>query len=289
MMMPRIIAAVIVGAVLFVVAIAANAEGLQSDGVDAPESSDSTEAISRLLREKSPDTLAQLLEINGLAPVHIAKIGASLNVISDHEQYVLDVDEIVSGERTLVVAVATIERAQQNRELVRNYPRVACEAVYIFDDCGKHLRTVGGRVDGSKIGGDRLRVSTHGTSDTWFVWTMYSAGNRWSYPYVSEIYPIQGDVPLAMRFYHFHTDPIYTLRPSDTERHGVYFGFRGLNNILDRDDLITGANGNEYPPRIVWDAKSRKFRGPSAASNENRPIFRVDTEASESFNAVDLD
>jgi hypothetical protein len=164
---------------------------------------------------------------------------------------------------------------------------VQSKAVVVFDVNGKLLKQIGGDIAADGMNGDRAQVLTFGTTSAWFIWLRQHEPQG---PFVtlSRVYLLKDGVQPAVCVRHYRSDDAYTTTKEMTRHYGPFFSFRGKDRQLKDTMVGKGADGGEYNSLLVWDSAKFVFRGASRIVFKEVPIYEVDLDKSQAFEATDF-
>jgi RNA polymerase sigma factor (sigma-70 family) len=159
---------------------------------------------------------------------------------------------------------------------------------FVFDSTGKLVKRLGGGVSADRANGEDVQLTSFGTKDRWFVWV-----SRWisvkedPFSKESDIYLIEPGFPLAFRVRHHANATAWTNTAEAAARVGSSFMAFGIDHKTPIKKKGLGRDGKLHLPRLTWDAKTKRFRGPGRVVFADTPVFQVDERASHRFTPTD--
>jgi len=253
-----------------------------SSGDEFHTAGDLQELLIRLLDTKSVELLKSLLQQNGVDSAGILRVGTMTAYRPDDIKLVTvirDAERILSNGKSLAIVCAIVEA--NKRENVPNSPDLPI--IYVFDDNGRIVKSIGSRDYMSKESAKNIDVITLGTKNSWFVlverWDFTTSGN---YRY-SDFYLLADPIEKVLEVRHLYDSIGYT----GTEKQAAYSGSFVSFGRTESHKFPIVADGSTPRPRIQWLADECKFKGPSKMTFKGEFLYEVNSKESVRFLKTD--
>jgi beta-lactamase regulating signal transducer with metallopeptidase domain len=161
------------------------------------------------------------------------------------------------------------------------------DCVFAFDSDGKPVAALGGEIGTTGAGSpDRIDILCFGPEEDWFVRATRFQENG-PFEYQSVYYRIGESVVPSLKYYHYANSNSWSNGPERTIRHGkLSFDFPDSPDEYAGQTVGVTAEGVAISGRIFWDGDKNQFFGASAQTVDGRPLYKVDTEWSKDFSAL---
>lgn len=193
---------------------------------------------------------------------------------------------IPSGESLFALVGARVRPADGTRkdeEDMSNLP----ECVFVFDSDGNSVAALGGEIGTTGAGSpDSTDILCLGPEEDWFVRVTRFQDNG-PFVYQSVYYRIGDPLVSALKYYHYANSNSWSNGPEEITRHGnLNFEFPDSRNQYAGQTVGVTTEGVAVNGMIFWDGDKNQFFGAPAQSVEGRPLYKVDTEWSKDFSAL---
>ncbi len=161
------------------------------------------------------------------------------------------------------------------------------ECVFVFDSDGKPVAALGGEIGTTGAGSpDRIDILCIGPEEDWFV-RATRFQEKGPFEYQSVYYRIGESVVPSLKYYHYANSNSWSNGPERTIRHGkLSFDFPDSPDEYAGQTVGVTAEGVAISGRIYWDGDKNQFFGAPAQTVDSRPLYKVDTEWSKDFSAL---
>jgi beta-lactamase regulating signal transducer with metallopeptidase domain len=194
---------------------------------------------------------------------------------------------IADGESVLALIPARVRPLDGSRK-DENDMNSLPECVFVFDPDGQLVATVGGEI--RTIGGsspDDVDIMCLVHEEDWFV-RVTRFQKTGPFTHQSECYRIGKTVVASLKYYNYGSSSAWAYGLGKTTRSGnLYFGSpdSNSNNFVSQTVGVTG-EGVAVNGSICWDGDKNRFFGAPTQSVDGTPLYKVDTEWSQEFSAL---
>ncbi len=193
---------------------------------------------------------------------------------------------IPSGESLFALVgarVRPVDGTRNNEADMSNLP----ECVFVFDSDGNPVAALGGEIGTTGAGDpDSTDILCLGPEEDWFVRVTRFQENG-PFVYQSVYYRIGEPLVSSLKYYHYANSNSWSNGPEKITRHGdLNFEFPDSRNDYAGETVGVTAEGVAVNGTIFWDGDKNQFFGAPAQSVEGRPLYKVDTEWSKDFSAL---
>lgn len=193
---------------------------------------------------------------------------------------------VPSGESLFALVGARVRPADGTRKDEQDMSNLP-ECVFVFDSDGNPVAALGGEVGTNRSGDpEDIDILCLGPEEDWFVRATRFQDNG-PFVYQSVYYRIGESIVPSLKYYHYANSNSWSNGPEKITRHGdLYFKFPdSQSDYADRTVGVT-ADGVAVNGIIFWDGDKNRFFGAPALSVDGRPLYKVDTEWSKDFSAL---
>ncbi len=228
--------------------------------------------------------LRRLLTKNGFDAAEPLELQPDRSRITNNDHRAVVRIESIAGTRIVALASVRPNGATWSDKPRGGFPP---EAAFVFDDAGNLITMLGGGTSASGSN-ENIMITNLGSTGDHFLRTSAFESHP-PYEYYSRWYRIGAETKPALTVYHYANSNSWSGINGDSKPIAE-FGFLGYEfNGQDIDHTLPGvtADGATVPRRILWDRQQKKFFGPSTQMFGNRSLYRVLTNESSEFQAIE--
>jgi len=247
---------------------------------------DPGELLSKVIKNPSLSTLRQLLTQQGFDAATPLSFIPERNGFDDYRnKQPVEVIDTEFGQRVVVLCKVRPKNASWEAKPEGRFPP---EAAFVFQPNGQLTKMIGG-TQSSRGSYSSISLYNYGGTDDALVRTSY--------------FEEHGPFELVMKFFHIGLPekPLLTLhgyanaiswagtkKAANPPAEAAWIEFEFNSKKISASICGTTPLGSEVPRRIYWDGVNNQFIGPEEQSVDSKPLYRVDTENSQSFQPVEV-